>query len=148
MIKNLLSLMAIAVVFTGCGAPQQPTAAAPAPVAQEEVEEAGHESGATTEIFNDKLGPYDVRAIFTGPLDDGHFNFYVNGATPKAVRSWVGDEAATGVMVTKANLEEDHYCAHIEMPANISSDIALWFEIESEDGEPLKTRVSLDTAAK
>jgi len=143
MYRMLLVLLASGLVIAGCSAPKAP-ANAPAPAATPAVEDAdGDESGAVTELENRDLGPYKVRAIYTGDLSAGHFNFYVTGGKAKAVRSWVGDESATGVMVTKANLEDDHYCAHVEMPATIPDSAMLWYEIESEDGTTEKASISL-----
>lgn len=150
MYRMLIPLLAAGSLLTGCGSPAQnapaapsDAAPAPAPAAPAAAEQDDEESGPVTELQAQELGPYKVRAIYTGALEKGHFNFYVTGGDLKALRSWVGDETAAGALVTKANWEEDHYCAHIEMPAAIPADAALWFEIESADGSLKKSSMPL-----
>ncbi len=153
--RILTALLAGAFLMTGCGSPQPPTTPAPAAAAPTETaaaapaspEEEDEESGAVTELPKRDVGPYKVSAIYVGDISDGHFNFQVTGGELKALRSWVGDEAATGALITKANWEDDHYCAHIEMPATIPDGAALWFEIESTDGKLEKSSMPLAVKA-
>lgn len=141
---RMLALGILAAIMLGCGqpspvpaAPQPQVAAAPASV------EVSEESGVQTQLEPRKVGNFEVKAIYTGELALGHFNFYVTGESPEAVRAWVGDEAATGAMITKANWEEDHYCAHMEMPSPVPAGAALWFEIEANDGQVHKSSMPL-----
>ena len=112
--------VSMALALTGCSAhdvpepaPAQevteaaPTAAEPDPYA---------EVGDITNLEPLAVGPYRVRALHIGEIALGHFNLYVEGDDPAAVRAWVGDEAATDVVVTLAEFEVDHHCAHLEVP--------------------------------
>lgn len=131
-----LAFILLAAACTGCGQPgpaPAPTAPPAAPAAAPA--QAFDEGGSQTHLDPRKVGSFDVKALYTGDLALGHFNFYVSGEGVKALRAWVGDEAATGALITKANWEEDHYCAHMEMPSPIPASAALWFEIEAADGQ-------------
>lgn len=148
--KRVCALAVTAIVFSGCG-PSTPgvteqavdTAPAAAALAAD-----SDEIGVQTKLEPRTVGDFEVKAVYTGDLGLGHFNFYVAGAELKALRAWVGDETASGALVTKANWEEDHYCAHIEMPAPIPPTAALWFEIEGSDGTAQKASMPLGGPGK
>lgn len=103
------------------------------------------EEGVQTHLPPITLKGYNVEALYTGDIMDGHFNLYVKGGEVKAVRAWVGDEAATDAVVAKAEFEEDHHCAHMEMPEQIPADARLWVELETE-AETLKGSTVLTPA--
>lgn len=57
-----------------------------------------------------------------------------DGPEPAAIRVWIGDEAATGALKSKAIGSSGDYHADAEAPANVSLPISLWIEIENGDG--------------
>lgn len=65
-----------------------------------------------------------------------------SGPTPVAVRFWIGDEAATGVLKSKADAHGDHFHGQVETPA-VMSDVQLWIEAELEDGTRTRSAVPL-----
>lgn len=125
----------------GCTPPVPPATleadTAPLPVASP-AEETFSEAGGQTHLEPIDLSPYTVRALHIGDVTKGHFNLYVEGGEAAAVRAWVGDEGATQVMVTKAEFEVDHHCAHIEVPEPLPATARLWVEIETAEGTRLK----------
>ena len=112
--------------------PAAPTATTPT------TEENFSEGGAKTELTPITMAPFTVKATHIGELSKGHFNLYIEGGEPAAVRAWIGDEAATGVMVTKAEFEVDHHCAHLEVNTPVAAEAKLWVEVETADGASLK----------
>lgn len=150
MYRLLATMLLGSTLLTACsGAPSQatketkPAESAPA----ENTGSASEESGPRTDLPVGQAGPYTVQAYYLGELSNGHFNFDVSGGEVKALRAWVGDEAATGAMVTKANWEENHYCSPMEMPGQLPAGAALWFEIEGADGAIHKSSVPLGAAS-
>lgn len=146
--KKLLLLLT-PILLAACTAPAPapaPSAApkeAPAVAAASEEHAPGEEEGVKTPLPAAQAGPFQVKAHYTGDLSLGHVNFYVEGGKPKAVRAWVGNENADGVMVGKADWEDDHYCAHLEVADPIPADAALWLEIEDEGGASHKASMTL-----
>lgn len=110
----------------------EPVAATPAAEAE------FSESGAQTELTPIAIAPFTVKATHIGEVSKGHFNLYIEGGEPAAVRAWIGDEAATDVMVTKAEFEVDHHCAHLEVGTPIPANAQLWVEVETADGTIVK----------
>ncbi len=69
------------------------------------------------------------------PASDISVEFaHTAGTKPAALRFWVGDEAATGVMKSKADGHESHYHGHTEAPASMDG-ASLWIEFENANGE-------------
>jgi hypothetical protein len=137
------SAIVLATLFTfgGCTPAAPPattnTDAEPLPAAAAEVEGFA-ESGNQTQLAPILLAPYTVKALHIGEVTKGHFNLYVEGGELAAIRAWVGDESANQVMVTKAEFEVDHHCAHIEVPQPLPATARLWVEIETMEGVRLK----------
>lgn len=139
----LMTAMVALVALAGCGKSEPPaevetplkSAAAPASA---EGEGTSAETGAQTTLAPIALDPFTVDSLHIGELAKGHFNLYVKGGEPAAVRAWVGDEGATSAVVTKAEFEEDHHCAHIEVPNPLPADARLWVEIETAEGNRIK----------
>lgn len=132
----------------GAPAAQTPETAVEAPVAEAavarpETDGAFAEAGAQTELIPITLGPFTIKSLHVGELALGHFNLYIEGGEPAVVRAWVGDEAATKVLVTKAEFEVDHHCAHIEVPNPLPADAKLWVELETAEGTRLKGSTSV-----
>ena len=96
------------------------------------------EIGDETNLAPIALEPFTVKALHIGELSVGHFNLYVEGGEPAVVRAWVGDEGASDVVVTKAEFEVDHHCAHIEVPSPLPADARFWVELETADGKRMK----------
>lgn len=135
------TLLALPLLLAACGAPSTPEV--PSPKETQDTAPAGtpdpySESGAQTDLAPLAIGPYNVRALHIGDVGLGHFNLYIEGGEPAAVRAWVGDEAATGVLITLAEFEEDHHCAHLEVPQPLPAGAKLWVELETSEGERLR----------
>lgn len=83
--------------------------------------------------------PVDVE-----PNTDLHLDInYIDGPFPAALRLWVGDEAATNAIKSKADAHGDHYHAHADVPGSLEN-VALWLEVESEDGGREAGSISID----
>ena len=141
----LILALALHTTLTGCTKPEsEPVSPTPEPTHAEAPKSAADdetqfsESGTQTTLPPIALDPFTVDSLHIGDLALGHFNLYVKGGEPAAVRAWVGDEAATNVVVTKAEFEFDHHCAHIEVPSPLPAEAKLWVEIETADGARLK----------
>lgn len=134
-------ILAVLVSLGGCTPAVPPTTqntdAEPIPTAAAEGESFA-ESGDQTQLEPIVLAPYTVKALHIGEVTKGHFNLYLEGGDVAAIRARVGDEAAAQVMVTKAEFEVDHHCAHIEVPQPLPSTARPWVEIETAEGTRLK----------
>ncbi|MEQ9097101.1 MAG: hypothetical protein RIE32_12645 [Phycisphaerales bacterium] len=65
-----------------------------------------------------------------------------SGPVPTAVRFWVGDEAGTGALKSKADAHDGHFHGQTEAPENIDG-ASLWIEIETASGERQAAAVPL-----
>jgi len=151
--KYTLCSIAIAALVTlgGCTAPEPsppaetaedattPPAGLPEIAIEAPESEAPYsEAGSQTDLAPIVLEPFTIDALHIGDLSKGHFNLYVKGGDPEVVRAWVGDEAATDALVTLAEFEVDHHCAHIEVPQPLPAAAKLWVEIETAEGARMK----------
>lgn len=116
----------------------EPDPAAQAPAASETAEDTFSETGDQTWLDPITLASLTTKVMHIGEVSKGHFNLYVEGGEPAAVRAWIGDEAATNVVVTKAEFEVDHHCAHLEVAQPLPEGARFWLEIETTDGQKLK----------
>lgn len=57
-----------------------------------------------------------------------------DGPEPAAIRVWIGDEAGTGALKSKAMGSGGDYHADAEVPADVSLPTSLWIEVETADG--------------
>ncbi len=57
-----------------------------------------------------------------------------DGPEPAAIRVWIGDEAGTGALKSKAMGSSGDYHADAEAPADVSLPTSLWIEVETADG--------------
>ena len=96
------------------------------------------EAGKKTDLPPITVGAYTVSPYYLDDLAQGRINFNVAGGDVKAVRTWIGDEAATGALVIKAPWEDDHYCGDQEVPNPLPPDAKLWVELETPGGELFK----------
>lgn len=151
MYRALAALIAGAALAAGCGGQQAsaPEAAgiAPAPETTEALPQPNYDIPMRN-FAPVKIGPYEVQPMFEEEIEDGHFNIKItNGVEFKAVRIWVGPENAGGVMVVKAEVENDYQHGHVEVPAPVPADAKLWIEIENPAGETFKGSTPLKAAA-
>jgi len=69
------------------------------------------------------------------PLSEVHLDLEVeSGPIPAAVRFWIGDEAGTGALKSKADAHHNHFHGQTEAPTAITG-ASLWIEIETASGE-------------
>jgi ABC-type Zn2+ transport system substrate-binding protein/surface adhesin len=105
-----------------------------------------HGHGATTEMGEQKAGPYTVKVSRDGDIKAGGdvpVDIWVDGgAKGKSVRFWFGTEDAKGSIKAKCEVEDGHWHTHGEVPDPMPEGSKLWIEIEGEDGA--KTVVGFD----
>lgn len=98
----------------------------------------GHSHGETTELGEQELGGYKIKASRDGDVKAGGdvpIDVWVTGGAKIAsVRFWIGTEDAKGSLKAKAELETDNWHVHAEVPEPLPADSKLWVEIEAEDG--------------
>ena len=66
-----------------------------------------------------------------------------SGPTPAMLRFWIGDEAGTGALKSKADAHDNHFHGHTDAPANVTGT-SLWIEIENADGTRSKGSIALE----
>ncbi len=120
---------------------------APAAKADDHGHDHDHDHGPTVELGEQREGDYVIKASRDGDLvpdADAPVDVWVSGGTARvvAVRFWIGGADAKGSIKAKAEIEGDHWHAHVETPATIAPDARLWVEVEAEGGA--KTVVSFD----
>ncbi len=105
-----------------------------------------HDHGAARVLGTIEVGGSTLEVSLAGDVTPGaeiHVDVVKTaGPTPAAVRVWVGDEAATGVMKAKADGHGDHFHGHAETPAALGSGL-LWIEVERLDGSRVAKSVPL-----
>ncbi len=98
----------------------------------------GHSHGETTELGEQELGGYKIKAARDGDVKAGGdvpIDVWVTGGAKIAsVRFWIGTEDAKGSLKAKAELETDNWHVHAEVPNPLPADSKLWVEIEAEGG--------------
>ncbi len=67
----------------------------------------------------------------------------VSGPAPAALRFWIGDEAATGIVKVKAESHDDHYHGEAALPGALEGSKSLWIEIELPDGTRHRRSIAL-----
>ena len=68
------------------------------------------------------------------PSSEVHLDLEVeSGPIPATVRFWIGDEAGTGALKSKADAHNDHFHGQTESPSTMDG-ASLWIEIESVNG--------------
>lgn len=100
--------------------------------------EKDHGHGETTQMGEQKAGPYTVKASRDGDVKAGGdvpVDIWVDGgAKGKSVRFWFGTEDAKGSIKAKCEVEDGHWHTHGEVPDPMPEGSKLWVEIEGEDG--------------
>lgn len=91
-----------------------------------------------TEVGEVSIGSFKVSAKQVGSVEakkTATFEIYLKGnEEPKVVRVWVGDKSGKGSVKAKAVKTAKYYDADVEIPESLTSDSALWVEIESGSG--------------
>ncbi len=104
------------------------------------------EHGSENPLGSVEIAGTTFEASFDGEIESGaemHINLNItDGPKPAAVRLWVGDESATGSIKSKADATDNRFHGHAEVPAELTEGVALWIEIESDDGS--RTAGSID----
>ncbi|MDA3962548.1 MAG: hypothetical protein PF961_17315 [Planctomycetota bacterium] len=117
-------------------------------------EHAGHSDGAHgKEAAATAMGPANIGATTLsvsrhGPITAGQEAVIAlavtTGPKPSELRCWVGVKNGRGSV--KARLEGDehgHFHGHLEVPAVLPNDAALWLEQIDDQGERLRTSLAL-----
>lgn len=147
--RFMATVMITGGILAGCGGQQPATTPAEAPAVEAPAKEAVMQESEVPAMRNFaavKIGPYDVQPMFEEEIPDGHYNIEVKGGEVKAVRVWVGPEDASGVMVSKTEIEHTYHHGHVELPDPIPADAMLWIEIEAPDGTTVKGSTPLKAA--
>lgn len=74
----------------------------------------------------------------SGPLGaDAPVDIWVDGGTGgmASCRFWIGTEDAKGSVKAKADIEDDHWHTHAEVPQPLPAGSNLWVELETAKGE-------------
>ena len=58
-----------------------------------------------------------------------------SGNPAAAIRIWVGDESGVGSTKTKVHSHGNSYHAHVQAPATLPANCALWVEVQTADGQ-------------
>ncbi len=155
-VSRLCVVSSTSIAFIGgCAEEKKPTPAPQPAVAKDdhaEHDHAGHDHGKTdhapaaesaddhgptTQLGEQVSGAFTVKASRDGALTAGGeapIDVWVTSATDKvhAVRFWIGTEDGKGSMKAKAELEQDNWHAHAEVPNPIPAQSKLWIEVENE----------------
>lgn len=67
----------------------------------------------------------------------------VSGPATDAIRMWIGDETGLGSMKAKATVHNGRFHVHVDVPAPVEPDAALWMEITDADGTRHTTSLPL-----
>lgn len=154
--RHTATLILTSLLALGCGGSPAPAPSAPtSPPAPTEAAPAESTLGQPMSIHGMTMynfppltiGAYEVQPMFEDDITDGHYNIRVRNGEVKAVRIWVGNENADGVVVAKTELENDYHHGHVELPDPIPADAQLWIEIEAPDGTLHKGATPLEVAS-
>ncbi len=151
---NAIALLLVCLTFAGCDrAPKEQPAQAPAPTpaaapkpaatppATTAMPKPGH-SGESIELGTVEVAGHSVRAsrdksaITAG--GDSPVDVWINESSGKevtVVRLWIGTADAKGSLKVKADLEDGHWHAHVEVPDPLPAQSKLWVEFEAKDGQ-------------
>lgn len=98
----------------------------------------GHDHGEGRSLGSVAVGGTTLTVSMSGDLQPGaevHVDLeHTGGPTPAAIRLWIGDEAGTGALKSKADGHDGHFEGHAEVPSDITG-ASLWIEVESASGE-------------
>lgn len=98
----------------------------------------GHEHGEHHELGTSTAAGVSFEALQIGHPANGEQAVEVvlteGSPAPKAIRAWVGNEAAEGSMKTRAEGSGPAYEMHLELPDPLPAGAQIWFEVEAADG--------------
>lgn len=101
----------------------------------------GHHSEEVIELGETKNGEWTVRASrdkgVIKPGGETSIDVWVNGGKGdgvSSVRLWIGTENARGSIKAKAEIENDQWHTHTEVPNPMPEGAKLWVEIETDKG--------------
>lgn len=107
----------------------------------------GHDHGEERSLGTVDVGGTTLKVSISGDIEPGaeiHVDLeHTGGPAPAAIRLWIGDEAGTGALKSKADGHDDHFHGHAEAPGDIT-DVALWIEVEAIDGSRASSSLPLD----
>lgn len=107
----------------------------------------GHDHGEERSLGSVVVGGTSLDVSISGDVEPGseiHVDLeHTGGPAPAAIRLWIGDEAGTGALKSKADGHDDHFHGHAEAPSDISNAL-LWIEVEAADGTRSSASVPLD----
>ncbi|MEO1130289.1 MAG: hypothetical protein AAFX05_11375, partial [Planctomycetota bacterium] len=107
----------------------------------------GHDHGEERSLGTINVMGTALEVSISGDVEPGaeiHVDLEHNsGPAPVAIRLWIGDEAGTGALKSKADGHGDHFHGHAEAPSEISN-ASLWIEIEAADGTRASGSLSFD----
>ena len=97
-----------------------------------------HASGELTSLGSIELAGASFSVSLTKdvkPSSVAHLELeHDEGPMPTAIRFWIGNEAGTGALKSKADAHEDHFHGETETPSDLTG-ASLWIEVESSDGK-------------
>lgn len=97
----------------------------------------GHDHGEERSLGTVDVGGSTLEVSISGDLEPGaeiHVDIeHTGGPAPAAIRLWIGDEAGTGALKSKADGHDDHFHGHAEAPTELDG-ASLWIEVEAADG--------------
>jgi hypothetical protein len=137
----LPGIPSLALHVTGCNGDAKSSAGAGTETSQGNDEHADgdpHE-GDEHALGTVTAGDTSLAVVMAGDVKPGaelHVELDVTkGATPAAVRLWVGKESAVGSMKAKADADGAHFHAHVEVPSDVTKEARLWIEVEAAGGK-------------
>lgn len=96
-----------------------------------------HDHGERRSIGASEVGGFKIAVALFGTIESGGeavLDIEVAGPTHTAVRAWVGIESGAGSLKARIDGESGDYHGHVEVPATLPADSAIWIEIEAADG--------------
>ncbi len=155
---TLLSALSLATLGTppgGCERkpePAKPASPAPKPDTHAQEHDGHHDDdhahGPTTELGEQSADGFTIRASRDGDVTPGKdvpIDVWVTpgtGTKVSAVRLWIGTRNAKGSVKARAEIEQDRWHTHAEVPSPMPEGGRLWVEVEAEGGA--KTVVGFD----
>lgn len=148
----LWAALAAAISLGGCGEDDQPApsplpspGAQPAPAGEAGGGDAHGDdehlhAGEKHDLGTQAIGEHRVRVVQIGDVAAGSpatFEIYFESepASLRAVRAWVGDEAATGSVKVRTVRRGEFHDADLQVPQAMPEGARFWVEVETEDGQ-------------
>ncbi len=107
-----------------------------------------HDHGAERDLGSVTIAGTTYRVSMGGEIEPSstvHLDIErTDGPEPAAIRVWIGDEAGTRALKSKAMGSGGDYHADAEAPATLSLPTSLWIEVETVDGNREAGSISID----